>query len=83
MNFLKLQEGIKVPVDFDATRLIIRNDIEMIHIRLEPGQKLDLHKNPVDVIFYVLQGKGLFTCENQEITLEKDTTVFVENTELP
>ena len=82
MNFLHLKDGVKVPVDFDATLLVIRNDVEIVHIRMKPGQKQDLHKNPLDVIFFVLEGKGNFTCGDKTYTFGKNSTISVEKAEL-
>jgi quercetin dioxygenase-like cupin family protein len=61
---MKITEVKNVPLSKNPhnveTRIIYSTDNAMIvHIELKPGEKLKRHITPVDVAFYVLEGKGV------------------------
>jgi quercetin dioxygenase-like cupin family protein len=61
---MKIAEVKNVPLSKNPhnveTRIIYSTDKAMIvHIELKPGEKLKRHITPVDVAFYVLEGKGI------------------------
>ncbi|MBN1361390.1 MAG: cupin domain-containing protein [Sedimentisphaerales bacterium] len=57
------------PHGVKAARLYDRPGAQAVHLTLEPGQALKRHVTPVDVFFYVLQGKGTVEIgdERQEV----------------
>jgi mannose-6-phosphate isomerase-like protein (cupin superfamily) len=59
----------------DARKIYQTPDAEVIHMALTPGQALKQHTTPVDVFFYILEGKGVVEIggETQEVT--KDTLI--------
>lgn len=55
-----LEAGIiKNPHGVKARKLYDTEHAQVIHITLEPGESLKKHITPVDVFFYVLEGKGV------------------------
>lgn len=44
--------------NIDAKRVYSKENAEIIQMKLTPGQSLIKHATPVDVIFYVVEGKG-------------------------
>ncbi len=42
---------------------------------LAPGQSLKKHTTPVDVFFYILEGKGVVKIGGEEAEVEKDTLI--------
>jgi quercetin dioxygenase-like cupin family protein len=61
---MKVSEVKNVPLSKNPhnveTRIVYSTDKAMIvHIELKPGEKLKRHITPVDVAFYVLEGKGI------------------------
>ena len=44
-------------------------------ITLQPGETLKRHMTPVDVLFYVLKGKGLVVIGDEQVNVEKDFLV--------
>jgi quercetin dioxygenase-like cupin family protein len=77
MNIASLKTAPAVPVPFEARRLFGNGAVEMIHIRLEPGQLVPPHDNPDDVLFYVLEGTGDLTMEEQSRQLDADHLVAI------
>ena len=59
----------------DARKIYSTADAEVIHMALSPGESLKRHTTPVDVFFYILEGKGVVEVgeETQEVT--KDTII--------
>jgi len=47
------------PHGIDARILWESEHLQLVHITLKPGEKLKKHITPVNVIFYVLEGKGI------------------------
>ena len=44
------------PHGVDVRVLYDHENAQAVHITLEPGESLKLHKTPVDVFFYILEG---------------------------
>jgi uncharacterized cupin superfamily protein len=47
------------PHQVKASRLYDTEHAQVVHITLEPGESLKKHVTPVDVFFYVLEGRGI------------------------
>ncbi len=48
---------------------------EVIHMALTPGQSLKKHTTPVDVFFYILEGKGIVDIGEEQQEVEKDMLI--------
>ncbi len=57
------------PHRVDARKIYDTDNAQVVHITLKPGEKLRRHITPVDVIFYVLEGRGIVEVgdEKQEV----------------
>ena len=46
--------------------------VQVVHITLQPSEALKLHSTPVDVFFYVLEGRGVVEIggEREEVTTD-------------
>jgi quercetin dioxygenase-like cupin family protein len=42
---------------------------------LKPGERLRRHVTPVDVMFYVLEGKGVVEIGDEKMAVGKDTVI--------
>lgn len=62
----------------NALKLFSDKELELIHITLSKGQRIDTHKNLQDVVFYVLSGKGELVVENDKCHLEEGSCVEVK-----
>jgi len=82
---MKIQDwetASKVPFNIDGKIMFSEKPIELVHLKLAPGELLDMHKNPFDVVFYVLKGEGLLTCEGESKTYSPFVSINVKSTEM-
>jgi len=51
--------------------------VQAVHITLQPKEELKLHATPVDVFFYILEGRGIVEIgdEREEVTADR----FIES----
>lgn len=77
MKINKLSNSPKVPFDLDGHILHSENQLELVHLTLQPGESVSEHKNPFDVIFYVVQGSGTLTVENDSYELSANDTTKI------
>ena len=77
MKIVELENAERVPINIDARKLCVRNDVELIHIDFLPGETLEKHANPFDVVFYVVEGSGELEVENEKRQIAKDTAIEV------
>jgi len=65
----------KNPHGVDSRKLYSAPEASIIHLTLQPGEKLRKHKTPVNVNFYVLEGKGVVLIGDEKKEVEKDTLI--------
>lgn len=77
MKITRVQEigGFQNPHAIEAKRLYDTDNAEAIHMALKPGQSLKKHITPVDVFFYVLEGKGIVEIGDEKQEVEKDMLI--------
>lgn len=59
----------------DARKIYTTPDTEVIHMALTQGQSLKKHTTPVDVFFYILEGKGVVEIGEELKEVTKDTLI--------
>ncbi len=77
---MKVAEVKNVPLSKNPhdveTRIIYSTEKAMIvHIELKPGEKLKRHITPVDVAFYVLEGKGIVEIGDERMEAAADSII--------
>lgn len=68
---IKPEDATKVPFNLDGRIMFSSEDLEIILLKLLPGEGMDLHTQPFDVVFYVISGKGILRTEDSPV--EGDT----------
>ncbi len=68
-------EITQTPHKVDVRQLYDDHSAQIMHITLQPGEALKPHKTPVDVVFYVLEGKPTIHIGNESKVFEKDTLI--------
>jgi quercetin dioxygenase-like cupin family protein len=63
------------PHGVDARKIYETPDADVIHMALQPGQALKKHTTPVDVFFYILEGKGEVVVGEETQIVQKDTVI--------
>lgn len=71
-----ITEGAKEnPHKVDVKQLYNDASAQIMHITLQPGQSLKPHKTPVDVTFYILEGRPTVLVGEETISFEKDNLI--------
>jgi len=63
------------PHKVDARKIYDTTNAQVVHITLNPGESLKRHITPVDVFFYVLQGKGTIEIGDEKKEVGPDTLI--------
>ena len=60
------------PHNVDVRSISDQENAQVVHITLLPGEALKKHITPVDVVFYVLEGRGVVEIgdERQEVSAD-------------
>ncbi len=65
----------KNPHGVDARKIYDHENAQVIVLTLQPGESLKRHITPVDVFFYVLEGKGVVEVGDEKKEVSKDTII--------
>ena len=63
------------PHGINASMIYNTENAQVVHITLNPGEALKKHKTPVDVFFYVLEGRGVVEIGGEKQEIGQDTLV--------
>ncbi len=72
---VKTAESMKNPHNVKACKLYDTEHAQAVHLALEPGASLKKHITPVDVFFYVLEGRGVVEIGNEKKEVGQDTLI--------
>jgi quercetin dioxygenase-like cupin family protein len=67
----------KVPFKLDGRIMFASEKLELIHLTLQPGEKMDIHAQPIDVVFYVISGSGILDLEGDSFFGSPGTCIHV------
>jgi quercetin dioxygenase-like cupin family protein len=65
----------KNPHGVDARPIYSHENAQVIVLTLQPGESLKRHITPVDVFFYVLEGRGVIEIGEEKKEVSKDTII--------
>jgi mannose-6-phosphate isomerase-like protein (cupin superfamily) len=77
INFIEGNEGTKIKQYFHPHNTLNGINYSLAQFTLEPGKKSKLHKIKSSEIYYVLEGSGNLTIDNQSHFLQKDDSAYV------
>jgi mannose-6-phosphate isomerase-like protein (cupin superfamily) len=63
------------PHNVSVRKLYDTENAQVMHIELKPGEKLKKHITPVDVFFYVLEGKGTVEIGDEKEDVSRDMLI--------
>jgi quercetin dioxygenase-like cupin family protein len=77
MEVTKVSEtaSAKNPHRVDARPIYAHENAQVIVLTIKPGESLRRHITPVDVFFYVLEGKGIVEVGDEKKEVKKDSIV--------
>lgn len=79
MKIITPQEAEKInAVTFDAYKLLSNGNTEIIQLSLKTSESMARHKNPYDVIFYIISGQGILEADDQRYALKSGTCIEIE-----
>jgi len=73
----KLENAPKVPFKLDGRIMFSSEKLELIHLTLQPGEKMEPHSQPFDVVFYGLSGNGILDLADQSVDGAPGTCIHV------
>ncbi len=76
-SVVNLNSGTKLPLETDAWQLVQTKELELIELHLMPGKTIPKHRNPSDVLFYVLEGEGVLCIGSKSYSLNKGDCTLV------
>jgi mannose-6-phosphate isomerase-like protein (cupin superfamily) len=80
MKTTRLAEAPNVPFALDGKVMSKSDELEIIHLRLNPGQKLEKHRNPFDTVFYILEGEAIIDTLEGVVKAEPDMVIELSQT---
>jgi mannose-6-phosphate isomerase-like protein (cupin superfamily) len=77
MNIAKPKNGIDASPNraVSAKKILVKDEVETVHLEIAPGGTLPLHKTPEEVFFYVLEGTGEIEIGEERQRVDADTLV--------
>ena len=78
MKITTLSTAQKVPFNLDGKKMYGGPTAELIHLNLMPHEVLEKHSNPFDVVFYILEGRGIVETDNESVSVEPDVCIEIE-----
>jgi len=69
----------KLSIPQDAWLIFQASNHEIIRLDLKPGEGIEKHVNDWRIIFYVLEGSGRITIDEDEISIAAHQTIAVES----
>jgi len=82
MEIINLNNAQKVSFKIDGYKMFSSDKIEIIRLKLDPREILEPHANPNDVIFYVVDGEGTFSNNQEETIIKKDSCFRILKNEI-
>ncbi len=73
-----LETASRLPVPVDGRALYSSGRYEMVHLTLQPGEGMEPHAMPFDVVFFVIEGTGNLLVGDEELSVPRNTAVHVE-----
>ena len=74
---MKLRDAPKVPFNLDGKIMHSSDKLELVHLTLKPGEKIEKHPQPFDVVFYTLSGDAVLETDLETIEVKENTSIFV------
>jgi len=78
MEIQNLRTAPKVQFSLNGHILCRHKNIEIVHLVLKPGERIEKHINENDVIFHILEGKALLLTDDTHVLVSKDDCIKVE-----
>lgn len=61
----------------DGRKLLTTEQMEFVHMELEPGASIPSHEVPFNAAFYILEGEGELEVDGKRVSAPKDTLIEI------
>ena len=68
----------RVSFRFDGRILYTSDRFELIHLVLQPGESMEPHTQPIDIVFFVAEGEGSLAVDGEVMEVPAKSTVHVK-----
>jgi mannose-6-phosphate isomerase-like protein (cupin superfamily) len=72
-----LSSAPRVPFKLDGRILYTSDNYELVHLTLQPGEGMEMHTQPMDVVFFVIEGTGILAIGDEVVEVTENMTVHV------
>jgi len=74
----RFDEAPKLPITFNGKIMFTSDRFEVVHLALKPGEGMELHAMPVEIVFFVKEGRGTLCFEGEELRAAAGDCIRVE-----
>ncbi|MFX1252099.1 MAG: cupin domain-containing protein [Promethearchaeota archaeon] len=83
MNFKNIFADLQFSENNPVKKIFLeRDNYTIVRISLKKGVKIPAHKGSHSAFFLILKGKGIFTCEGQDIQLGENQYIHIKENEI-
>jgi quercetin dioxygenase-like cupin family protein len=77
MNSVKVSDLPKFdnPHGLEVKQVYNSPQAQVMHLNLKPGQGMKAHASPLNIVFYVLEGRGKVETDGESIEVGQDTVI--------
>lgn len=69
----------RIPYEMDARYMYAGKSAELIRLVIPQGREQEIHDNPVDVLFFVVQGEGILVFEDVSFPVKRNGCLEVRS----
>lgn len=77
MKVQSLKQSPRVAANLDGHILYSGGINEVVHLQLKAGEELEPHQNPLDAIFYCIEGQAILIVDSQEFVIQQDDCIQI------
>ena len=75
---LQLADSPKVSFNLDGRILYSSDKYQLIHLAMRPGEEMEMHVQPMDVLFFVVEGEGSLIIGEEVVRAAANMTIHVK-----
>ena len=68
----------RIAFNFDGRILYTSGRFEQVHLLLNPGEGMEPHAQPMDVLFFIIEGEAQLTVGEERLEVAANTTVHIK-----
>lgn len=73
-----LETAQRVPIPLDGRIIFSSDRFEAVHLTLKPGEGMELHAMPMEIVFFIREGTGTLRFADEELKAGEGDCIRVE-----